>query len=147
MVLWDHEYKTPWLSDLGVLRAHSLKNWSTRCVVQAIYFSGKPGSWRLPSDTVVLCLGWGLQSVSQPSLPIFMRILSHFTSVQGLLSQFLEFFQRKLLYVQLQLCLYGRKKFRSLLCSHLGPESHSFGIESLSFLTENTLFLTWPGPY
>ena len=55
VVLWDHEYKAQRLSDLGVLRAHSLKNWSTRCVVQTIYFSGKAGSWRFPPDCIALC--------------------------------------------------------------------------------------------
>ena len=61
VVLWNHEYQAQWLSDLGVWRAHSLKNWSTRCVVQTIYFSSKAGSWRFPSDSMVLCQGWGLQ--------------------------------------------------------------------------------------
>ena len=63
VVLWDHEYKAQWLSDLGVLRAHSLKNWSTRCVVQTIYFSGKAGSWRFPSESRVRWWGWDLQRV------------------------------------------------------------------------------------
>ena len=72
---------------------------------------GEAGSWEHPPDCM-FCARAGVydDSVSQLSLPILMQAFYYSPSVQELLSQFLYFFQRQLLHLQLYiLCVHWRR--------------------------------------